>query len=762
MSDKKVDGIKKISKKNLKESRKIVLESIDEEIKKQEKVLRNKKASKRIDGVFSVLKKQKEVNIVENKELNNTNNQTGKKSKILSVDGVVPRPTDTSQKRPEEKKMGPVEITKKKVEEDKGIKIGSKKRNEWKKEIESVIFTDEKTKTISDIKNPKTNRKPNKENQEKKKDTPSIINKLSLRLKKYKVLNAEKSNRKRIEKERIRIEEEKEKIEKNRDKALIEKKKQDEKNKNKVAKKEAKLIKRKEKEKAKLEKERGKENEKSLKLKENEKERLEKASEDKKTSLLAEKKKKNVKDKKLKKEMEEEKASGIEKKSKEEEKERIRLEKENEREDERLKKEIEKKEEELEKQRNEENKKLNREDRKKLKELKKLKKLAEKKRAKQEALKLKQKEKEEKLLNKNEEKKVREIEAQATHDIEEKNREDKEKRERNIEIKKQAEADREDKGKEEKERKLLVLKEKERKLNGKRMKEKEAEKETKRKEKEIYNKKRRKERKKRRDETFNNLNTLVKDLTRSGQEKFLYILGKMISLLLILLLTCAFLYTTFVFVVLRFDINNTSIRNISQYLFVPAFISKDGVVEYYKYQDYIKQLQLEQGTDINQADIDAKLIFTKEFIFHKLLKSYRLQNTSYQQIDDTLKTTINNNLLMDMEINQVSLSRIKKVKELIKEKSDFVRVSSKFGDKTGSIIINDKNKDKFSYYDTVKNIKKGDISNIILTDDGYYIFRLFEKTKDYLELNYVFIDGMNLDEFIEEEIEGYKLWSFVD
>ena len=401
-------------------------------------------------------------------------------------------------------------------------------------------------------------------------------------------------------------------------------------------------------------------------------------------------------------------------------------------------------------------------DKKKLKELKKLKKISEKRRGKEEKKLAKQKIQDEKLLRKIKDEKL------------EKKKEDEKLRlalQKNIEKEKQQTQEKTDKEKlailekeeekkedEEKEKKLLVLKEKERKIEEKRRSEKAAEK----RKKAIYSRKRKKEKKKKRNEMFTNLNSLVKNLTRSGQEKFLFISGKVLNLLLILIIVCGFFYTSFTFIILKFDIDNKIVRYFSNYIFVPAFISKDGAVEYYNYQNHIRQIQNESEIDTSQADIDAKLIFTSEFIFNNLLKSHKLPSYKYNQIDESIKNEISKKLLTDTEINQVSLSRIKKVKELIKDNDDFVQISSKFGDKTGSLIINDDNKNEFSYYDTVSQMNEGEISNIILTNDGYYIFRLFAKNDLFIELNYVYINGITLDEYIKTEIEGYKLWSFVD
>src|SRR3989339_204623 len=88
----KVDGIKKLSKKELEESRKIVLASINEEFKKGQELLEgnNKTPNKKVDGIFSSLKQLKNNNKqqVQKKEITDTEKKEWKKEigKIVEIE----------------------------------------------------------------------------------------------------------------------------------------------------------------------------------------------------------------------------------------------------------------------------------------------------------------------------------------------------------------------------------------------------------------------------------------------------------------------------------------------------------------------------------------------------------------------------------------------------------------------------------------------------------------------------------------------------
>src|SRR3989339_434197 len=120
----KVDGIKKLSKKELEESRKIVLASINEEFKKGQELLEgnNKTPNKKVDGIFSSLKQLK----------NNNKQQVQKKEitdKILKIKEEKIREMQLQKQRQiEQERLREINALKEKEEENKKKKEDEEKR----------------------------------------------------------------------------------------------------------------------------------------------------------------------------------------------------------------------------------------------------------------------------------------------------------------------------------------------------------------------------------------------------------------------------------------------------------------------------------------------------------------------------------------------------------------------------------------------------------------------------------------------------------
>src|SRR3989339_780044 len=62
----------------------------------------------------------------------------------------------------------------------------------------------------------------------------------------------------------------------------------------------------------------------------------------------------------------------------------------------------------------------------------------------------------------------------------------------------------------------------------------------------------------------------------------------------------------------------------------------------------------------------------------------------------------------------------------------------------------------------MEDLEVNEISEVIFSGDGYYIFRCYYKTEEETTLNYVFVKSKTLDDYLSEYIKNYKLLSFVD
>src|SRR3989339_243336 len=167
----KVDGIKKLSKKELEESRKIVLASINEEFKKGQELLEgnNKTPNKKVDGIFSSLK-----------QLKNNNKQQVQKKEI----------TDTEKKewKKEIGKIVEIEKPRLKIKEEKIREMQLQKQ----RQIEQ-----ERLREINALKEKEEEKKKKKEEEEKRKRAPQGGERKTTK-------NSEKKENKRTIKERKR------------------------------------------------------------------------------------------------------------------------------------------------------------------------------------------------------------------------------------------------------------------------------------------------------------------------------------------------------------------------------------------------------------------------------------------------------------------------------------------------------------------------------------------------------------------------------
>ncbi len=203
-------------------------------------------------------------------------------------------------------------------------------------------------------------------------------------------------------------------------------------------------------------------------------------------------------------------------------------------------------------------------------------------------------------------------------------------------------------------------------------------------------------------------------------------------------------YLFFVIAVLKFEVDNKISRYMSRFLIVPAYITNNGIIEYYDYQDNLKKESI-----INIAYND---------ICKNLLKKYGLYTKDKINIEEAKKRVI-----LDREINSVGINRIVKISQIIKNKNEFTEIAGKYGDKQGITNI-DCSENSFDCDKNIKNLKAGETSKIIYKEDGYYIYHCYDKNDDddKINLSFVFVKGISFDEYMQKSIANYELWSFVN
>lgn len=221
------------------------------------------------------------------------------------------------------------------------------------------------------------------------------------------------------------------------------------------------------------------------------------------------------------------------------------------------------------------------------------------------------------------------------------------------------------------------------------------------------------------------------------------------------------IYASLLIIIIEYNIDNKVTRHIARFIPIPAYVSKQGLVNYYTYRDIRSRLEL-SGLNNEELIKATKVAVVEKIIIDSLARRYGLAEKSNYNNQSDILTLLNQRIVFDADINQVGIKRIRKIKELIDQSNDFVKVANKYGDDQDQITLGASDKGEYEYYEKVSSLNVGDISQIITISDGYYLFRCFDKKNDKLYLGYVHVAAKTLSEYIEESIMDYKLWSLVD
>lgn len=222
----------------------------------------------------------------------------------------------------------------------------------------------------------------------------------------------------------------------------------------------------------------------------------------------------------------------------------------------------------------------------------------------------------------------------------------------------------------------------------------------------------------------------------------------MMKLSLLSLLAFVFIYASLIMAVVKFNIASGVGAKILSRIPIPVIISSSRVIDYSYYNKLKKDLA---KTNHSREKLDelTKEIIVKQMIEADLKDKYNI-NEDAGLAEEVLK---------DVDINVVGISRIKKIKQLIVTEEDFEKIAKKLGDRTGPLTITGANKHLYS--EKVTALEVGEVSDIIYQDDGYYIYRCYDKTDSNLVLSYVYVAGISYDRYLEQAVRDYKIWSLV-
>lgn len=236
---------------------------------------------------------------------------------------------------------------------------------------------------------------------------------------------------------------------------------------------------------------------------------------------------------------------------------------------------------------------------------------------------------------------------------------------------------------------------------------------------------------------------------------------KVLQLFFISFVFLTFFYSIIALSIIKLHLDNRFLRFTASYLPVPALLTNDEIIDFYSYQK-IKEYSSSLNKNVD-PDTSAKLFAIQLIILNKLNSKY---NTGFVLRDieniDAFKSMIADKAIYDEDINQVSLNRIRKIKQnIFSNRDDFNQIGSKYGDKTGELTIN-RISPEYDYYSKVQNLNPGEVSDIIYTREGYYIFRCYNKTADQNLYGYVFVQAKTLDDYIQQEAKDLKIISLVN
>ena len=249
---------------------------------------------------------------------------------------------------------------------------------------------------------------------------------------------------------------------------------------------------------------------------------------------------------------------------------------------------------------------------------------------------------------------------------------------------------------------------------------------------------------------------LISDFLNKRKSIFIKNFKRSIALCFLLFFIFILLYFALITTVLKFNIDNNFFRWANKHIPIPAFIAKGKMIDYYLWQDIIASTN-------DKTKVSARTELAKYLVINELAKKYNLTHVDFLNLNnEKITEAIAKKAINDVQVNQVAISRIYSIKEMIETKNDFIRISEKYGDELGKVTISAQSKSQYPYADAIEDLKINEISDVISMEDGHYIFLCFEKTQEEQILSYVFIKNKPFEQILNELITGYRIISFVD
>lgn len=239
-----------------------------------------------------------------------------------------------------------------------------------------------------------------------------------------------------------------------------------------------------------------------------------------------------------------------------------------------------------------------------------------------------------------------------------------------------------------------------------------------------------------------------KNLKNKLAEIFYAIKQNFVYSLLFLIAFLAIGYVTFCLAVLRFKIDNNIIKKLTNHLPVPAVITNQGIINYYDFQN------IKNNNYLGFNPEEKKNNLVKWLILRNLKQKYGLAiNASANDLAWKF--------IMDKEFNQVGVSRINKISDLLKSSGgpeQFGKYADEYND--GAYYSHEGAVEKFG--PVAARLAVGQVSDIILRANGYYIIKRIDDKNGQIGIKYLFVRAQTPDQYINKKLEKAKAFILVN
>ncbi|MBI2459816.1 MAG: hypothetical protein HYV53_04725 [Parcubacteria group bacterium] len=194
-------------------------------------------------------------------------------------------------------------------------------------------------------------------------------------------------------------------------------------------------------------------------------------------------------------------------------------------------------------------------------------------------------------------------------------------------------------------------------------------------------------------------------------------------------------YTVFCLLALRLKTDNSVIAKLARVLPVPAALTSQGLINYNDWRD------LKNDNNTNLA---------KWIILRNLSRKYKMPDN----LPDKVLAAA---FIKDEDFNQAGLLRIKKISQLLKGADD-LELASKYADEASGVIYYNHEEAAEKFGPAIFNLKTNQTSDIIFSDNGYYIAQNVGDKNSQSGLKYLFVRAKTLDQYISEKSAKIKIF----